>query len=462
MHRIRGLILTVTCLSAPSIAAPGSSPAAAPRGEDEKLLRAAAIAVDGPSLLAYFRKRSLTVEQRGRIRELIPRLGDDAFAVRQRASVELLGLGSAAVGHLRTARDNPDEEIKERLRAILGELEKHTRPSVSCAAARLLRSRAPAGAVEVLLGYLPETEDESVSEEVLGTVAMLGVNEGKIAPALIEARADHEPARRAAAALVLGRSGTREQRATVQAMLTDSRPLVRFRAAQGLLAGRERAAIPALIALVGEGPVELAARADELLRCVAGAHAPPLAPGTTPLTRRRCHAAWASWWRFNSRVDLRRAEIDLPAFNLALRCRRTAWQFLAAYRRGDREALKKLAEMPFLFGGDKLLAEPGDLEKQLDDQMARCMALANAGQLPVEREWTARNLDNGVRKVSATEQAFLARFRPGEVRAVEILTQAPTPGTDAQGIIVLLRASGDRLRVVGFDPSRCLPMLLSR
>jgi hypothetical protein len=287
-------------------------------------------------LLGYFRKRSLTAEQRGRIRELIAHLGDDDFAVRKRASVELLGLGPAVLGHLRAARGNPDEEIKERLRAIIGELEKASQPSVSCAAARLLRIRTPAGAAEVLLGYLPEAEDDSVAEEVLCTLAVLGVNDGKVAPALIEARSDREPARRAAAALVLGRSGTREQRVTVQAMLSDSRPLVRFRAAQGLLAGRERAAIPALIALVSEGPTELAARADELLRCVAGAHAPSLAPGTPQHARRRCHAAWANWWRLNSHVDLRRDDVDLPAFNVALRCRRTAAQFLAAYRRGDR------------------------------------------------------------------------------------------------------------------------------
>lgn len=462
MHRVRCLLLTVTCLSPPGIAAPGSGPAAGAQGEDEKLLRAAGVAVDGPSLLSYFRKRSLSGEQRDRIRELIPRLGDDAFALRQRASLELLALGPAVLGHLRAARGNPDEEIKERLRAILGELEKHSRPSVSCAAARLLRVRAPGGAVEVLLGYLPEAEGDSVAEEVLSTLAVLGVNEGKVAPALIEARSDREPARRAAAALVLGRSGTREQRAMVQAMLTDSRPLVRFRAAQGLLAGRERAAIPALIALIGEGPAELAAHADESLRCLAGAHAPPLAPGTSPLTRRRCHAAWASWWRLNDHVDLRRAEVDLPAFNLALRCRRTAAQFVTAYRRGDREALKKLAEMPFLFGGDKLFTQPGDLEKQLDDQTVRFVMPANVSQLPMQWESTARNLDNGVRKVSPAEQAFLARFRRGEVRAVEILTQAPNPGMDTQGITVLLRASGDRLRVIGFDPSRCLPMLLSR
>ena len=460
MHRLSCLLLTVTWVSFTEIAAFGSAPSAGPQGEDEKILRAAGFAVDGSSLLAYFRKRSLTAEQRDRIREIIPRLGNDDFAVRQRASLELLGFGSAALGHLRAARGDPDEEISERLRALIAELAKDARPSVSCAAARLLRIRAPAGAVEVLLGYLPETDDDFVAEEVLCTLATLGVSEGKVAPTLIAARGDREPARRAAAALVLGRSGTREQRTLVQAMLSDSRPLVRFRAAQGLLAGREPTAIPTLIALVGEGPSELAARADELLRCVAGAHAPPLAPGTTPIARRRCHAAWAGWWRFNARIDLRRADVDLPAFNLTLRCRQTAQQFVAAFRRGDREALKKMVEMPFLFAGDKLLAQLGDLEKQLEDTTALFVTPSNLGQPPPE--WTARNLENGVRKVSATEQTFLARFRRGEVRAVEIMTQRPAPGADPQSIIVLVRTKGGQPRVVGFDPSRCLPMLLSR
>jgi hypothetical protein len=116
--------------------------------------------------------------------------------------------------------------------------------------------------------------------------------------------------------------------------------------------------------------------------------------------------------------------------------------------------------MPFLFAGDKLLAQPGDLEKQLEDTTPVFLAPSSLTLLP--SEWTARNLDNGLRKVSATEQAFLARFRRREVRAVEIMPQLPTSGADSQGIMVLVRTNGGRLRIVGFDPGPCLPKLLSR
>jgi hypothetical protein len=457
MGRAGFALLTVTILSL-AVASAGESSAGGPQAEDERVLRKAGVAADGPGLLAYFRGRTLTASQRGRIRELIPRLGDDVFAVRQRASLELLALGPAALPHLRAALGDPDEEIKERLRAVIGGLQKEARPAVSVAAARLLRSRKPSGAVEILLAYLPDADDDSVAEEVLCTLAVLGVNEGKVATTLVETRKDREPARRAAAALVLGRSGTREQRASVQAMLTDASPQVRFWAAQGLLAGRQREAIPVLIALVGEGPAELAVRADELLRCVAGARAPVWSPNGSAASRRRCQAAWANWWRYSAGIDLRRAEVDLPPFNLALRCRQTAWQFFAAYRRGDREELKKLAGSPFLLGGEKILTQASDLEMQLFNATTSLGDVINLGLGPVE--WTARNLDTGVRMVSATEQAFLARFRRGEIRVVEIAARQPTPDAGPQSIIVLLNVTGARPRVVGLDASRCLPAIL--
>jgi Spy/CpxP family protein refolding chaperone len=458
MSRAALSVLTVTFLSlTAAVARDWSLPSGLPV-EDEKTLRKARVVADGRGLLAYFRDRTLTAAQRSRIRELIPRLGDDVFAVRQQASLELLALGPAALPHLQAARGDPDEEINERLRAVIGGLQKDSRQAVSVAAARLLRARAPSGAAEVLLAYLPEAEDVWVADEVFCTLAVLGVSEGKVAPALMEARKNREPARRAAAALVLGRSGTREQRAQAQELLADRSAQVRFRAAQGLLAGRERTSISALIALVGDGPSELALRADELLRCVAGARAPHLAPGTTPLARRRCQAAWASWWRYSPGVDLHRADVDLPPFNLALRCRQTAWQFAAAYRRGDRDELKKLADFPFLLGGNQTVTQPDELEKQLENTTALSADVTNLGLLP--GEWTARNLDTGVRLISAREQAFLARFRRGEIRVVEIATQPATPGAVPESMIVLVRPTAARPRIVGFDASRCLPSLL--
>jgi HEAT repeat protein len=123
---------------------------------DEKVLREAKVSADGPSLLEYLRRRTLTAAQREKVRGLLPRLGDDDFKVRQQASAGLLALGPAVVPHLRRALDDPDEEVRERLRAALAVLEPAARPAVSAAVVRLLRARAPADAVPVLLAYLPE------------------------------------------------------------------------------------------------------------------------------------------------------------------------------------------------------------------------------------------------------------------------------------------------------------------
>ena len=57
---------------------------------------------------------------------------------------------------------------------------------------------------------------------------------------------DREPARRAAAAVLLGRYGNAEQKAAVRKLLADADPTIRVRAAQGLLAGRDKAALFAL------------------------------------------------------------------------------------------------------------------------------------------------------------------------------------------------------------------------
>jgi hypothetical protein len=92
-------------------------------------------------------------------------------------------------------------------------------------------------------------------------------------------------------------------------LLNDPEPRVRLAAAEGLLAGRERAAVPALIAALAEGPPELAERAESLLLRLAGEKAP--ASGGDVRTRRE---AWARWWANNgARIDLARLE-ETPAY----------------------------------------------------------------------------------------------------------------------------------------------------
>src|SRR5207237_1024784 len=98
-------------------------------------------------------------------------------------------------------------------------------------------------------------------------------------PLLEPALADLAPARRAAAALVLGRAGTRHQRALVHLLLDDPDPGVQLRAAQGLLLGRDRTAVPALIGLLAKAPMLIAEQAEDVLMELAGKTAPTVSVG---------------------------------------------------------------------------------------------------------------------------------------------------------------------------------------
>ena len=67
---------------------------------DERILHDADIAVDGPSLIKYFRDRTANDADPERMAQLIEQLGDASFGVRERASQELLAVGAAALESL--------------------------------------------------------------------------------------------------------------------------------------------------------------------------------------------------------------------------------------------------------------------------------------------------------------------------------------------------------------------------
>ena len=91
------------------LSALGSARAAEPdsTAADEQTLKAANLGTDGPALLDFFRKRTPTEANVKRITLLIKQLGDDSFAVREKASAELVSIGprpSRCCGrHSRTA-----------------------------------------------------------------------------------------------------------------------------------------------------------------------------------------------------------------------------------------------------------------------------------------------------------------------------------------------------------------------
>src|SRR5207302_453409 len=141
------------------------------------------------------------------------------------------------------------------------------------AAARVLIDRRPNGAAEAVLAYLPGAEDEVLEESLLRALVAVGIKEGQPEAALVKALTDKEPLRRAAAAHVLGRT-TPGQRIAVRRLLADTDARVRFEAAVALACAGDKDAVPSLIALLDQGPMPLAWRAQEILYRIAGDKSP--------------------------------------------------------------------------------------------------------------------------------------------------------------------------------------------
>ncbi len=432
---------------------PRPAPAAVPDGsEDEKLLKAAKIGVDGPGLLDYFRQHTTTQAQRDHIQTLIRRLGDDSFKVRQAATTELAALGSAAAPFLRRALNDPDEELKERAENLIRTADGlEARAARSAAAARLIRQRAPADAAAVLLAYTPDAENDEVEEEVLASLAVLAVHDGKVVAVVVAALTDKNDSRRAAAGVVVGRSGTPKQRAEVRTLLADPDPRVRFRAAQGLLAGRDRAGAAALIALVKNGPTDLAFRSSELLSSSVGVRAPRVPFDQDPAARQACANAWDRWAKTHPNfAAFSRADADLPAFNPALRARDAARRFFNALVVGDLNAFQKAAGVPFHMTNEKTYQKPEELANYFNENP---LALRN-GAVSMALLGT-EPLNEYSNSTDTEERTFVrnCRLTPSDVVVLQI-QQVPMgiPGTvqnGAPGILFLVRLTGDQPRVIG-------------
>jgi HEAT repeat protein len=274
---------------------------------DERRLQAARLAPDGPALLGFFRKRSLTDAECANVKLLIHKLGARSFRIREQASAELVARGPVVVELLKDHCTDPDPEIARRSEKCLARIkEKDLPPDVTAAAARLLAHRKPAGAAAALLAYLPFADSEAVADEVRSSLAALAVRDGKPEKVLLSALTDRNPVRRGAAAEALARGGAKAQRAAVEKLLKDPEPAVRFRTALALAAAGERKAVPELIDLLVPLPQPLAWQAeDALFRLADGKSPPAVSLGSDTAARKKCCDAWHKWWkRHGASADL--------------------------------------------------------------------------------------------------------------------------------------------------------------
>jgi hypothetical protein len=273
---------------------------------DERVVKEAGITPDAAGLLRYFRERTPTAEDDKRLRALVRQLGDEQFAVREKASKELIRRGLPTVPLLREAQRDPDAEIARRVAQCLEEIAMGPGPNLPIVAARLLVRRAPPETAATLLAFLSFADDEIVEDAIRGSLAVLATTSEKADPALVSALTDGAATQRAAAAYALGQVRDLAVRKAVRALLDDRDVQVRFQAAQGLLAGRDKAAVPALIDLAADAPAETASRAEDLLFRLAGDKAPAADRGSDAAGK-ACRAAWGKWWEQEGpRLDLSR------------------------------------------------------------------------------------------------------------------------------------------------------------
>jgi hypothetical protein len=411
---------------------------------DQKLLQAAKVGTDGPALLEFFRKQTVAKIDQGRIAQLVRRLGDKNYRVRRNATAGLKAIGVPALPALRATLKARDIEVRLRAGQCVRAIEGTLRPELTAAAARLITVRRPPKACAVLLAYLPFSPQDFAEDEVVIALLQLGVNAGKVNPEVAAALDDPAPARRAAAALVLGRSGTAEQRAAVRKLLSERDPKIRFRAAQGLLAARDKAAIPVLVTLLAEGPLQLAQRAEEALMCLAADKPPNLALGEEVVERKKCRECWAAWWKANGEnLDLKGVEADLLLKNPILRARLATRQFFDACRKGDLAGLKKVTNAPFFHSGETKTQE------HLDRWLAELVEIISTVKTKGKRlKFTLSHVVsvNEYTRGKPRKKGLMDKLRKLGVRIVYVNYQLDG---DFENIAIFVRITGNRPGIIG-------------
>ncbi|MFO0808091.1 MAG: hypothetical protein U0746_05670 [Gemmataceae bacterium] len=313
MCRLGGIGLVVALL----VAVPGR---AQPAAADEQTLSKGQVGSDGQSLITFFKLRTLNEANRQRIASLIRQLGHDAYAIRERASGELVDAGLPAVGALRQATTDPDVEIARRAERCLKKIERVPSAALTIAAARVIAVRKPTGAVSVLFDFLPLADDSLVADEIREALCVLAAAGGPPDPLFEKALDDDVPARRAAAAVALIRSGQPDSVKAARRALADKTPEVRLRASLALVThAKDRSAVPGLIALLGELPTGQAWPVLEVLERLAGETAPRVPVAGDDAGRRKSRDAWQEWWTQNgATVDLAKLDAEPAMLGLTL------------------------------------------------------------------------------------------------------------------------------------------------
>jgi HEAT repeat protein len=254
---------------------------------------------EGPVLLDELKRRTPTDADRARVQGLILKLGDGSFQVRKKATEELIRLEELAMPSLKQVVKNPpDLEMRMRCEHCVAAIEAAERRFRSRlpAIGRLIALRKAPGSAETILAYLPYLDDDGLIEELQHTLDALSLSDGQSQPVLLKALTDKAWIRRAAAAQALCAGRRADHREAVRDLLKDPEPSVRLKVAVALTGSGDADAVPALIALVAELPVEQSTLAEDYLSQLAGEAGPQNLPENEE-DRKARSAAWSAWWQ---------------------------------------------------------------------------------------------------------------------------------------------------------------------
>jgi len=275
---------------------------------DATLLKAQNVGVVAKDVLDWIRARTLSPEGLARLKAIAANLGSGDFKARTKATRDLIKEGNAAIPFVQPFLDDGNAEVRRRANQIIDEIRQGPGPALPAAA---LRQAARVGkspeALRVLLAYLPFVDDAQNIEEAHNSLTLLAGPDAGADAILADALKDELPARRAAASLVLGRIGNKDQVQAVRVNLDDANPLVRIRAAQGLMAAHDNAGLDSLIGLLPRAPASISWQIEEELHRLAGEKAPVESLGEPDSEqRKKASLAWEKWGQANGkRIDLR-------------------------------------------------------------------------------------------------------------------------------------------------------------
>jgi HEAT repeat protein len=289
---------------------------------DEQLLKKQNVSLNQAGLVDFLKQRSLNEADQTRLKSLIDQLGSKSYVLREKALKEIMNIDLPALGFLVDALNSKNTELVLRAEMCIQEIRRGPGPALPAAAVRYLAKFPAAESVAALLEYIPFAPDEMVEEEVINSLCLLALRQEVVDESLVKALEDSLPARRGAAAFVLGKVGTEQDCRLLVKMLADPHPLVRYRAAQGLLAAKDNRAIPVLIALAEQFPPEKAWPIEDILNRVAGNTSPNAYLGTDdPKAKARAVQEWKQWWAANSaKVDLSNAVFEHRQLGLYTIC----------------------------------------------------------------------------------------------------------------------------------------------